>query len=229
MKLFRQNRTRWTSVLVLSGCLGATQPTWGATVSWVDWTTADATSAAGTAAGVSVNFSGNLNPAAQTAGGTNFWASNSSTYTGGNVGNPPPDSDIIRLIGGSNTGTQTLTFSSPVTDPVMAIMSMGQLAVQVDYDFDTPFDILNQGPGYFDAGGNGSLAEVAGDILRGFEGHGLIQFNGTVTSISWTVPLAENWHGFQVGIFGTSVPEPTTLLLLSLGLAGLGFARKRLH
>jgi len=26
-----------------------------------------------------------------------------------------------------------------------------------------------------------------------------------------------------------SVPEPTTVLLLGLGLAGLGFARKRLH
>jgi hypothetical protein len=161
---------------MLSGCLGATQPVWGATVSWVNWTSADTTTATGTAAGVTVNFSGNLNPAAQTAGGINYWAFSSSTYTGGDVGNPPPDSDIIRLIGGSNTGTQTLTFNSPVTDPVMAILSMGQLRVPVDYDFDTPFDILNQGPGHWDHGGSGSLSEVSGDILRGHEGHGLIQF-----------------------------------------------------
>ena len=215
---------------VMLGWIAIVEATFAVPVLWVDWTAADTTSASGTTGPVSVSFSGNINPAAQTSGGgTNFWAVNSSTYTSNpEVDNPPPDSDIIRLTGGPGTGTQTLTFSTPVVDPVMAILSMGQLGVAVQYDFDQPFDILNVGPGFFDAGGNGSLVELAGDILEGLEGHGLIQFSGTISTINWTVPTAEFWHGFTVGIPRVSqAPEPATLALMILGLAGFGFARKR--
>ena len=221
------SRFRILAVAVAAlGCAIATSaPVSAVPYSWVDWTTADSTSASGTVNGTSVSFSGNINPAAQTNGGTNFWAVSPSTYTAAGVDNGPPDSDIIRLTGGAGTGTQTLTFSAPLVDPVMAIMSMGQLGVQVLYNFDSPFDVLNVGPGFFDPGGNGSLTELAGNVLGGFEGHGIIQFQGTFSSISWTVPTPEFWHGFQIGI--ASVPEPAAMLLLALGLTGVMAGRRQ--
>ena len=39
-------------------------------------------------------------------------------------------------------------------------------------------------------------------MLAGKEGYGLIQFHGVVSAIGWTVPIAENWGGFQVGLVG---------------------------
>lgn len=210
--------------LILVGSLLAAPAARAVPVTWVDWTTANSTSASGTAGGIAVSFTGNINPAAQTNGGTNFWAVNSSTYTAPPVAdNAPPDSDIIRLIGGTGTGVQTLSFSQAVVNPVMAIMSMGQPGVAVRYLFDAPFDVLKVGPGFF---GNGSLTELAGNVLEGREGHGLIQFQGTFSSISWTVPTPENWHGFQVGILA-SVPEPGSVALMGLGLAGLLLGRGR--
>lgn len=201
------------------------QPSQAAIVAWTDWTTANTTSAAGTIGGINVNFSGNLNPSAQTSGGTNFWAVNSSIYTAPPiVNNPPPDSDIIRLTGGSGTGTQTLTFSTPVVNPVMAILSLGGSGSPTTYNFSADFDILNSGSGFF---GGGILSELPESILEGREGNGLIQFNGTFSSISWTIPTGEFWHGFTVGVPDTIPPTPEPSALLSfLVIAGLGLSRK---
>ncbi len=202
-----------------------------APLTWTDWTTADSSSASGTLGGVSVSFTGNIDPTAQTnGGGTNFWAVNSGIFTPTGTENAPPDSDIIRLTGGGNTGTQTLTFSSAVTNPLMAIMSLGQANVLVPYDFDSPFTILNQGTGYW-GGTNTSLSSGAGDVLNGYEGHGLIQFQGTFSSISWTIPTAEYWHGFQIGYVDAQQPAPVPLpaagWLLLAGLTGLAGLRRR--
>ncbi len=206
-------------------------PSYAVPYSWTDWTSANTTSATGTVDGVGVSFTGDLAPAAQTSGGINYWAANSSIYTSAGVDNgPTPNSDIIRLTGGTGTGLQTLTFSTPVTDPVMAILSMGQsiasngVDVPVQYIFDAPFTILNQGVGFW--GGSATGLTQGGTTLTGLEGHGIIQFSGTFNSISWTMPLSENWHGFTVGK-ATAVPEPASLMLLGAGLAAIGIWRRK--
>jgi hypothetical protein len=69
-------------------------------------------------------------------------------------------------------------------------------------------------------------------LLHGIEGHGIIRFSGTFSSLSWTIPTAEFWHGFQIGVQGIGdgppppIPEPNTIALLGLVLAGIWLARR---
>ena len=201
-------------------------PATAMTLVWTDWTSADTVSASGTMGGTSVSFSGNISPAAQTNGGINYWAVNSGIFTPSGAENPPPDADIVRLTGGSNTGIQTLSFGTAVTNPYMAIMSLGQPGLATSYVFDSPFNIVNQGAGYW--GGSATALTKSGNTLIGNEGHGLIQFIGTFSSISWTVPVAENWHGFQIATASVSaVPLPASGLLLLAGFGGFGLLRRK--
>lgn len=213
---------------------------------YVDWTSANV--AGGTATGtitlpdsstVTVDFAattaagapGALN-FAQTGGGINYWAANAGApYISPEVDNAPPDSDIISLVGGVNQ-TYTVTLSEAIKDPIMAIVSLGQTGLPTTYDFDSPFTIVSQGAGHW-GGTATSLQQLPGDVLEGSEGHGTIQFTGTFSVFSWTVPTPENWHGFTLGIRTTEAIEPTAISepamfgLFGLGLAGLGFIRRR--
>jgi hypothetical protein len=64
------------------------------------------------------------------------------------------------------------------------------------------------------------------NILSGNEGNGTIQFLGTFTSISFTVPTNESWHGFTVGV--QQVPVPPAVWLFGSGLLGLiGIATRK--
>lgn len=79
----------------------------------------------------------------------------------------------------------------------MAIVSQGQVGVNVKYAFDRPIALLSTGIGFF---GGGPMAVEGDRTISGNEGHGAIQFEGTVASLSWTVIGVESWHGFTVGI-----------------------------
>jgi hypothetical protein len=126
----------------------------------------------------------------------------------------------------------TLTFSVPIVDPVIAIWSLGQGGIEASFDFVGVTPVLVAGGPNAEYGG--SAITVSGNIVNGREGNGTIQLMGTYSSLQWTNPTFENWYGFNVGIaeVGTTpVPEPGELLLFVLGLGLLigarTFARSR--
>ena len=193
-----------------------------APVGWTDWTSTGPSTVSGTmtfgATTVGVTYSGPYYaPTTQVSGGTNYW-SPSAPYISATVPNAPPASDIIAL--NEPGGLKTITFSHAVNDPLLALVSWNGNVV----DFGVPIEILSFGLGHF---GTGTATLNGGGT--GFTGvgefHGVIRLPGTYTSITFS-DTSELWHGFTVG--AVSVPEPSTGILLGIGLAGLlAYRRKR--
>lgn len=207
-------------------------------INWVDWTSSTGTTVQGTGTSlgttIGITYTGVTN-FVQTGAGTDFF-NPSTPYTDNSIiDNRPPAAEMISITGGPNALTHTVTFSEAVVNPVMAIVSLGQPNITVTYEFiNETFDILSSGTGFWGGQEPDSLFQLAPSILTGIEGHGAIQFSGTYTEISWTVPTFENWHGFTFGfeilesqVPDGNIPEPTTFALMGLGFAGLVFRRKR--
>ncbi len=234
-------------------CLGTQTALAAPIVNWASWLTA-AAGWDGTAAGtlltptgdITVAYQGELWGAQMLAGrgfyggpDANYWtdytSSSPSPYISAGVPDAPTSSDILAMTG-VNGITNTLTFSAPVTDPVMAFVSVGRPGIEVDYAFDAPFDVVSSGRGWWSTYYNilpiGGLFTQVGNTLRGEEGDGVIQFHGTFSSISWTSTSGvEVWQGFTIGVDPpvAAVPEPGSLALLALAMGGLAFTRRYAH
>jgi len=211
---------------------------WADTVSWADWTAFTAGNLTGTASGafgigsttINISYAGQVgsNSVVNGVGGNTSWLPN-STFSGSTVSNgPAPNRDNITLTGGTGTGVNTITFSSAVVDPVIAIWSLGAGGAPASFVFNAsePFTIESGGPS---VEFGGSSITAAGNVVNGIEGNGTIRFHGTFTQISWTDPQFESYYAFTVGGVGaqTSVPEPSTYITLLAGLLTIPVLTRR--
>jgi hypothetical protein len=221
------------SALMLAACAVSSPALAHAdTIAWTSWSAATSGSpgfATGAIGSIAVTYSG------QTSGLTSVptWTP-ATSFTGGPVSNAPPNTPSIQLEGGLPSLIETITFSSDIVNPVFAIWSLGQTTIPASFDFVSknpePFTLLGGGPSTEFAG---STLTVNGQNVNGSEGNGVIQFDGTFSSISFTTPTFENYYAFTVGYDATltpvpSVPEPATLSLFGLGLLALPIARRAL-
>ena len=197
-----------------------------AATTWTDWTSAtvgNPGSAAGTLNGVQVTYSGEVGGSVLN-GTSNIWAPNSSFIGGTVTTSPSVVSDDIRL-NGTFTGTNTLTFGTPLVNPVFAIWSLGQPGLAASFTFNATPTLEAGGP---NSQFGGQTITVLGNVVSGSEGNGVVQFTGTFGSISWTNTF-ENFYAFTVGLNGPigAVPEPETYAMLLAGLGLLGFMARR--
>lgn len=245
-----------TKLLALAGLLLATAATSRAaiTLNWIDWTDPGSypgfnsdgpwpyTYANGTTGSITmpdtstvgVTLSGEiLGDYGASAFGTtdnSYWAGynyNGTTYISENVPDLPTNSDRIG-VGGYAIPSQNLTFSSPVSNIVMNIWSLGDDQGNLGtWAFDQPFVILSQNTGQYPFEPF-ALQPAPGNTLNGHEGLGTIQFTGTFSSLSWTVVNPEVYAVWNIGVTSAAppgpspVPEPGQVAASILLLAGIG-------
>ena len=194
-----------------------------APIDWNTWTSSGTGTITTTGGPIAVGFTG---PTHNLIPGYPSYTPNSTFADGVVVDNAPTAANgIIQLFGGSDA-INTVTFSTPVVNPVMALWSLGQGGIDAKFVFSATPTFVSGGPSAEYAGQ--SIA-VVGNTVSGSEGNGTVQFIGTFSSISWTNPVYENWYGFDVGIAGvaTPVPEPETYALMMAGLGAMGFIARR--
>ena len=166
---------------------------------WTDWTGGSQNNGGnseyrGTAGTVGVTYTGE---ALGLNWGGKSWSS--GNYTGAGVNNGPSGSadEYVSFYSGNQRGR--ITFSQPVINPVIAVMSLGSSSDGGMLWFgNEDFTIVTGGTN--GGWGGGSLNEgQGGSVYNTNEGNGVIRFNGVFTSIDFVIADTEWYGNFTVG------------------------------
>lgn len=209
MKLFRSALIAGLFLLPLSH----------ASAAWIDWSSPYSGTLAVGDEVINVSLTG----APMNLVNGDYYFNNAATgytsETGTYAGLAPAD-----LIQVNQSSTFTLNFDQAIVDPYMALVSVGTPGYTITYNFEDSFEVISAGANYWGYGGY----SVDGTNLLGREFNGVLQFTGSFDSITFTVQSPEYWHGFNFGTESiASVPEPSTMLLLSAGLLGITLVRRK--
>ncbi len=247
--VLKQLLAKTTLISLLAVSAGAN----AAPIFWTDWQGANTATTGFQGNGVITTNTTSINVTYTNTMGVAFYHTSPSTdyYTGGTaltspytssaVDNRPTGTDIIAL---QYAGSQTLTFSQAIANPVFAFVSLNGNG----YSFDRDFDLLSLGGvdgnacGYWGCGGASKVVvdlgggkfeyQLNSNNVGGTEPHGALQFKGAFDTVTWKSRSNENWNGFTLGVQGSAVevfqvPEPEPFALLALGMLALVAARKR--
>jgi hypothetical protein len=157
---------------------------------------------------VHVAFAGEVGSGSAATGGTtpsgvgNVTFLPATTYESATVPNAPPSTGMITIWGVPSL-TQTISFSVPVRDPLLAFVALNET-----WSLSSSPMLLSSGPNalLFNVFGSMVTPTLSGTTMSGVDASGVIEFPGTFTSISFTVPTsaAGDFTSFTVGIRGPS-------------------------
>jgi hypothetical protein len=188
-----------------------------ASADWIDWTS---------------TTSGTMNVDGETVGvtltGNSFSHHNGSfyyTHSSANANNTFAGLNPSDLLHVNEASDFTLTFDKELDGLTMALVSVGSYHNPVTYDFENAFNVLSSGPNHWGYTGY----SVSGNSFTGQEYNGVLTFEGTFNSISFSTLQDEYWHGFNFSSdsLATGVSEPASFAILGLGLVGLGAIRRK--
>ncbi|MEO7107014.1 MAG: PEP-CTERM sorting domain-containing protein [Rhodoferax sp.] len=207
--------------LVIAAATVLIQTVASAGPSWIDWTAADTGTLTIGSTVVGVTLTGST--PVSVVNGTYYYdnAETGGISASGTYGGYQP-SGMLQI---AEPSFFTLTFSQAIENPFISLVSVGQSNVPVTYTFDSDVSVVSSGGNYWGYSGY----SVAGNAFTGSEFNGVLQLQGSFTSMNIAIGQPEYWHGFNVGSASVSaVPEPETYAMMLAGLGLMGaIARRR--